>query len=625
LSDGGRERSTCAAAPDDPAAQEVDVSVRAYILTTVTLLLSAGGAAAGSPGQRCSLPGAAARPAAASGLRAEALPEDPDCIPPAMVVQPSDVAVHPGEPAGFQVVVSGSLPISYQWRHDGLPILGAVGAAYTIPAVQLSDAGVYTCTATNSCGQITSDPATLTVCGNPALTLLPLDTCLGGGELLEVRIELSGLASNCPPIVGGQFRLQYDPTRLTFLSAAQVAPFVREVHENVNPITGTLDYAVGADPNGGAAGGPMAVLTFAPLSAACAADGLLVFRAVPPNQPPTRLSDAHDLSYDEPSGTLTLTNLPPLTIDPLPPALACPPDLNLVADPGGCNDTDPGAATAADNCDPNPALAYLRSDGKTLNEPFCAADSPITITWTATDACGNAAGCAQTVTVAYATWVQATVQFAGNFAGLVFTRCITFDVWNTGLGSSVTVPLLMTFSNGVANGAFVVPPGVYDCIQARDRLHTLRRTATLTPAGGGYLADFTTASGNALLGGNFNDDPYIDIIDFGLWAANYGLSYGTPHTTCSTPAPHLDVSGNGIVEELDFSFVQINFWQASDPACSGPGLTVQTGPRTTLAVSELPALGLSSLAGLDANVDGWVDLEELASQAAAFPPQRGSD
>ncbi len=461
------------------------------------------------------------------------------------------------------------------------------------------------------------DPPARPNCAPAVLTLAPSATCLGPGEPLVVTIALSGLDSACPRIVGGQFRLAFDAARLSFVSAAPGGSWPREIYAALDP-NGTLDYAVGCNPGGGDTTGALAVLTFAPLTEGCGVGDLLTFRTVDPNLPPTRLTDVLDADYTVLNGNLTLVDLGPITADWTAPLVACPLDLALTADAGGCNDTDPGLATATDNCDPNPALSYVRSDGQSLNAPFCYANSPITLTWTATDACGNLASCTQTVTVASATWVQATVQYAGSFTGLVFTRCITFDVWNTGLGTSVTVPLLMNFSNGVASGGFVVPPGVYDCIQARDRLHTLRRTAVLTPAGGDYLADFTTATGNALLGGNFNDDPYIDIIDFGLWAANYGLNFGTPNTTCSTPAPHVDVSGNGVVEELDFSFVQINFWASSDPACSGPGLTESSAPRTALAVAELPSMGLSTLASLDANHDGWVDVEETSKLIATL-------
>ena len=52
------------------------------------------------------------------------------------------------------------------------------------------------------------------------------------------------------------------------------------------------------------------------------------------------------------------------------------------------------------------------------------------------------------------------------------------------------------------------------------------------------VADFVTA-GKSLEGGNLNDDEYIDILDFGLFANQFGVDYGTPDTTCATLSPHV--------------------------------------------------------------------------------------
>ena len=73
-----------------------------------------------------------------------------------------------------------------------------------------------------------------------------------------------------------------------------------------------------------------------------------------------------------------------------------------------------------------------------------------------------------------------------------------------------------------------------------------------------YEADFATAL-KPLIGGNFNDDEWIDILDFGVFSWQHFANYGTGDTPCVTAAPHADVSGDGIVDTDDFSFIQINF------------------------------------------------------------------
>src|SRR5262249_53595782 len=65
---------------------------------------------------------------------------------------------------------------------------------------------------------------------------------------------------------------------------------------------------------------------------------------------------------------------------------------------GNCSTTViVGTATATDNSDSNPAITATRSDGKPLTDPYPKGTT--TITWRATDACGNFSECMQTVTV----------------------------------------------------------------------------------------------------------------------------------------------------------------------------------------------------------------------------------
>ena len=80
------------------------------------------------------------------------------------------------------------------------------------------------------------------------------------------------------------------------------------------------------------------------------------------------------------------------------PTLTTPPNVSVSNDPGQCSaSVNPGTATAGDNC-PNATVNAVRSDGLALNAPYPVGVT--TITWTATDAHGNASAPAtQTVTV----------------------------------------------------------------------------------------------------------------------------------------------------------------------------------------------------------------------------------
>ncbi len=83
--------------------------------------------------------------------------------------------------------------------------------------------------------------------------------------------------------------------------------------------------------------------------------------------------------------------------DTQPPVISCPQDISQLTDPGSSFATiEIIPATAEDNCG-EVLVAGNRSDGLELNDPY-----PIgitLITWTATDLCGNADQCVQTINI----------------------------------------------------------------------------------------------------------------------------------------------------------------------------------------------------------------------------------
>jgi glucose/arabinose dehydrogenase len=80
-----------------------------------------------------------------------------------IIEQPKSIAVNQRETAAFSVTVSGT-GISYQWQKNGVNIEAATQNTFTIPSVQLTDAGNYSVTVYNTEGStIKSLLATLTV------------------------------------------------------------------------------------------------------------------------------------------------------------------------------------------------------------------------------------------------------------------------------------------------------------------------------------------------------------------------------------------------------------------------------------------------------------------------------
>jgi hypothetical protein len=89
--------------------------------------------------------------------------------PPALVTQPTSKALYAGRPATFQVVATGTPPLTYQWKKNGVNvpnggnISGSTTATLTLTSVAAADAGDYTVTVTSPAGTVTSSAANLTV------------------------------------------------------------------------------------------------------------------------------------------------------------------------------------------------------------------------------------------------------------------------------------------------------------------------------------------------------------------------------------------------------------------------------------------------------------------------------
>jgi hypothetical protein len=93
---------------------------------------------------------------------------------PGITADPASLTISPGDSASFTVGVAGTMPLSYQWRFDGVDLAAATGPTLNIGDVQLASAGDYVVVVTNLFGGATSAVATLTV--NPATNPPPLIT-----------------------------------------------------------------------------------------------------------------------------------------------------------------------------------------------------------------------------------------------------------------------------------------------------------------------------------------------------------------------------------------------------------------------------------------------------------------
>ncbi|HEX4949105.1 MAG TPA: YDG domain-containing protein [Blastocatellia bacterium] len=87
------------------------------------------------------------------------------CTPPSITTAPTGATRSAGDSVTFSVTATGTATLNYQWRKNGVNIVGAPNSSsYTIDPVKVGDAGSYDVVVSNACGSATSAPAaTLTV------------------------------------------------------------------------------------------------------------------------------------------------------------------------------------------------------------------------------------------------------------------------------------------------------------------------------------------------------------------------------------------------------------------------------------------------------------------------------
>ncbi len=71
--------------------------------------------------------------------------------------------VLPGTSVTFAVAATGTAPLTYQWKKNGMAIPGATGASYTINSASTNDVAVYSVVVSNIVGPVPSNEATLAV------------------------------------------------------------------------------------------------------------------------------------------------------------------------------------------------------------------------------------------------------------------------------------------------------------------------------------------------------------------------------------------------------------------------------------------------------------------------------
>lgn len=140
---------------------------------------------------------------ASGGLDSASAALTVNLIKPSVTTPPSAQTVTEGGTARFTVAASGTAPLSYQWKKDGVSlsdgskISGATTAALTVSNAQKADEGAYSCYINNDAGDVTSGDATLTVnltSVKPAIAWQPEDKTASAGWTVNFFVTAHGTA-----------------------------------------------------------------------------------------------------------------------------------------------------------------------------------------------------------------------------------------------------------------------------------------------------------------------------------------------------------------------------------------------------------------------------------------------
>ena len=137
-----------------------------------------------------------------------------------------DVSVADGHRATFEVRASGTAPLAYVWRRDGVPVNGASQSVLTIPHATAADSGArFDCVVSNALGSATSAAGTLVVTPNrtpePVILQPPAGLTFNAGD----TIQFNGAATDpedgnlAPFALTWEVRLQHESHFHPFMAA----------------------------------------------------------------------------------------------------------------------------------------------------------------------------------------------------------------------------------------------------------------------------------------------------------------------------------------------------------------------------------------------------------------------
>lgn len=117
-------------------------------------------------------------------------------IAPTITGQPAAASVADGAAASFSVSASGSAPLAYQWRRNGIDIPGATASSYALNPATLGDSGAtFAVRVSNAAGPVTSNAVALIVNVAPVvITAAPRAVTAVSGATASFSVVATGSA-----------------------------------------------------------------------------------------------------------------------------------------------------------------------------------------------------------------------------------------------------------------------------------------------------------------------------------------------------------------------------------------------------------------------------------------------
>jgi len=124
--------------------------------------------------------------------------EQSTAVAPSISVHPKPQTVSIGSGAFFSVTATGTPPLSFQWKKNGIAIAGANQANFTIAAAASADAGSYSVSVSNDKATVVSSAVTLEVIGPvslpPSITTHPKSQSVTAGLPVIFAVVATGTA-----------------------------------------------------------------------------------------------------------------------------------------------------------------------------------------------------------------------------------------------------------------------------------------------------------------------------------------------------------------------------------------------------------------------------------------------